>query len=54
MGSVRNSSNQEECSLQDISFSHTESTKEQSVKQADFYHNAGLQARKRQDFQSAI
>lgn len=53
MGSVRNS-NQDECSLQDISFSHTESTKEQTAKQADFYHNAGWEARKRQDFQAAI
>lgn len=53
MGSVRNS-NQDDCSLQDISFSHIESTKEQTAKQADFYHNAGWEARKRQDFHAAI
>ena len=53
MGSVRNS-NQDESSLQDISFSNTESSKEQTTKQADFYHNAGWEARKRQDFNAAI
>jgi hypothetical protein len=40
MGSVRNS-NQDDCSLQDISFSNTESVKYETTKQADFYHNAG-------------
>ena len=51
--SVRNS-NQDENSLQDLSFSHTDSCKETTTKQADYFHGLGWEARRNQDFVKAI